>query len=807
MKPYLHSIFPLRPLAFVTLSVSFTAKLMADNIYWDGPTGSSWNVPANWSTVPGDATPNPVAPPSSGDVIHFSIAGQTTARTVNLMTNQAVQGIATENLTGTVTLRGGGAAPVDLTIGADGISHTRGGLTIGNATADDKVNVTLGASQTWNSSTESTGASGIMLHNDLSATGDHTLTLTGINTGSHISGAISDGSGKLSLIKEGEGTWELRGANTYTGTTQVNEGILRVTNAAAASLGTAITVADGATFSLRIGSNGLSATEADTLRARINYQSSAAFLGLDSTANFTYANNISGNHGLMKTGNQTLTLSGNNTYTGDTVIANGLIAYTRPEAIANIDKIYAKSGAGIYALADGFTLTELEELRNSTHYEDNTAFFGISTQNGNFSYDIAMAGEHSFVKAGSNTLTFGGSGSNTYTGVTRVATGTLLLNKTDGATAIAGNVLLTGGSLSLGADNQIADTSVITASGGSISLLAKNETVAGLSLSGTSTLSTGNSNSTPTTIVNLGTVTLADTSRITINSGGRIVADSLSLAGTIDTNNTSGNILIGTNHTLGASELEIGAGGLTMQNRTIQINGTTTATQQGARISLNGTFTGSGENLFRINGANNRLAELSMGTGQRMFNIIDGTTQINLSVSGESLRKDGAGILTLAGNNTYTGDTIVDSGTLNVTTGGALNGGGSVAVANGATFSLLGTYLFNIGGNGESNSITGAGTKDLTGIFNLNLTSAVIADGNEWSLVGGSGTVNWDGLQITSTSGAFSKAGDVWSLFDGENTWSFDQNTGSLTLTIPEPGQVALLLFGLGCSVLRRRRN
>lgn len=1153
MKPSYQPIFPLRTLV-IAFSASFPAGLSADAIYWEGPTGSSWNDVANWSTVSDTGVPDPAAVPGAGDVIHFSVTGQTTARTVNLMTDQSVRGIVTDNLTGTVTLRGGGGVPVNLAIGADGIDHTIRGLTIGHASDADKVNVILAASQTWKSSAVGAGASAIMVHNDLSAAGDYTLTLEGINTGAHISGAISDGAGKVSIVKQGEGTWELRGANSYTGITQVNEGVLRVTTAASASPGTVINVADGATFSIRVGSNGLSVEQADTLRGLINYESSASFLGLDSTSSSNYTSNISGAHGLMKTGNQTLTLSGNNTYTGDTVIAAGLIGYQNTQAIANIDKIYAKPGAGAFAFADAFTATELEDLRAAIHYEDNTAYFGISTENGSVDYNIGMAGEHSFVKAGNNTLTFGGNASNSYTGTTRVAGGTLSLNKTDGATAIAGNALVTSGTLSLGESNQIADTSVITASGGSINFLAKNETVAGLVLTGSGQFSTGNTGgNNPTSVVNLGTVTATDTSRITVNSGGKIVANSISLTGTIETNNTAGNILMGGGHNTAVSELEIGAGGLTMQNRTIQLNAATIG-QKGARITLNGTFTGSGENLIKLGGATAALAELSMGTGERTFNITGGTTRIDISVAGDVLRKTGSGTLTLAGANiytgltrveagflkvrhanalgttgngtvlsnaarlqlqggitvtgesltvtntsdttflesvfletddgagndtntwagnitlttstnsriaastgklhiagnidvartgsgqlvlqglaggeisgvisgnsplvkssndtgtwilsgantytgntsiskgtlqlgnggttgsiasspsisigntdsifvvnrsnrveqgvdfgntitgsgsfiqagsgttilktanytgatninagtlrfarqtalynnnsanwtadkitvasgatlalnvggageftsanvdslkalgsatggfqsgsrlgldttnavggifsyasaiadpnggansigltklgtgilelaqvnTYTGTTSIQAGTLNIAHGGALNGGGSVNVAGGATFNLLGTYLFNIGNDGINNSITGGGSANLSGIFNLNLTSAAIVDGNEWSLVGVSGSIDWDGLQITSTSGEFTRTGDLWRRVDGENTWTFDQSTGSLSLTIPEPGQTALLVIGFGGFFLRRRRR
>jgi fibronectin-binding autotransporter adhesin len=1160
MKPTHRLAFYFGPFALVSLSLFYSSSLMAADLYWDGPTSGSWNEVANWSTVPGEATPDPLMKPTTGDVVYFSVTGQTGGRTVNLLTNQSVNGIVSTGLTGTVTFRGGDGAPVNLTLGDGGIDHTRGGLTFGNPTDPDKVNVILGASQSWISSATEGGASALMLHNDVSATGDHILTLDGINLGSHISGAIFDGAGKVSIVKQGTGTWELRGTNTYSGTTKIEDGILRVGTAASLSPSTTVDVADGATFSIKIGGTALTSQEADAMRGLINFESSAAFLGLDPAGAFEYTSDLGGNHGLMKTGGSTLTLSGNNTYTGDTVIADGLIAYKDVQAISDISKIEAKAGAGVYAFAavggsaDGFTEAQLEELRAAIQYEDKTAFFGISTDLGSLNYDVAMEGEHSFVKAGPNTLTFGGAGSNIYTGTTRVAGGTLSLAKTGGATAITGDVLMTGGTLSLAEANQIADASVITGTGGTVNFLAKNETVAGVALSGGAQLQTGNTGgNNPTSVVNLGAVTATNESRITVNSGGKIIASSLSLTGTIESNNSSGNILMGGGHNTAVSELEIGAGGLTMQNRTIQVN-SATVSQKGTRITLNGTFTGSGENLIKLSAPTFTLAELFMGTGERTFNITGGNSRIDLSVAGEILRKTGNGTLTLAGanvytgvtkvdggflkirhanalgttgsgteignsgrlqlqggitvtgetlnvthtgdsmfleslflesedgagkntntwagtinlnttsnsrivastgrllitgniatsgsgsgqlvlqgvsggeisgvisgnrplvrssvdtstwilsgantytggttisngtiqlgnggatgslatgsainigaatanfavnrsnkaeqgvdfsntisgpgsfiqagtgatilktanytgstninagtlqfarttalynnnpanwtaakitvasgatlalnvgganeftsgnvdtvkalgtatggflnnsrlgldttnaaggkftyasaigntnsgansigltklgtgtleltaSNTYTGTTHIQAGALNVADGGALNGGGSVIVDGGATFNLLGTYLFNIGDNGAGNQITGAGNADLTGVFSLNLASAAIADGNQWSLVGITGSVDWDGLQVTSTSGDFTRTGEIWTRVDGSNTWTFDQTSGVLALAVPEPGQVALLLIGSAGSLLRRRRK
>jgi autotransporter-associated beta strand protein len=69
---------------------------------------------------------------------------------------------------------------------------------------------------------------------DTAATSARTLTLGGANIGANtITGVIADnntaGGGVISVIKDGIGAWTLAGANTYTGTTNINSGRLNVT--------------------------------------------------------------------------------------------------------------------------------------------------------------------------------------------------------------------------------------------------------------------------------------------------------------------------------------------------------------------------------------------------------------------------------------------------------------------------------------------------------------------------------------------------------------------------------------------------
>jgi autotransporter-associated beta strand protein len=111
-----------------------------------------------------------------------------------------------------------------LTLSGPGNSEGRSALRFGNAAVLNGP-VTLSANSTIASGN---GESATMTGN-VSATGVNTLTV-GLDpdTGGNmlLSGSLSDGSGTLSLVKDTAGTLTLTGANTYSGDTTVNQGIL-----------------------------------------------------------------------------------------------------------------------------------------------------------------------------------------------------------------------------------------------------------------------------------------------------------------------------------------------------------------------------------------------------------------------------------------------------------------------------------------------------------------------------------------------------------------------------------------------------
>ncbi|ECN7467221.1 hypothetical protein ZH04_23885, partial [Salmonella enterica subsp. enterica serovar Corvallis] len=116
-----------------------------------------------------------------------------------------------------------------------------------------------------------------------------------LNTGGTFDNAIS-GSGQV--VKSGDETLTLSGANSYTGGTLISGGTLVASNVEALGTGD---VTDNATLELNTGGD--------------------------------FDNAISGSGQVVKSGDETLTLSGSNTYTGGTLISGGTLVATNVEAL------------------------------------------------------------------------------------------------------------------------------------------------------------------------------------------------------------------------------------------------------------------------------------------------------------------------------------------------------------------------------------------------------------------------------------------------------------------------------------------
>jgi len=326
-----------------------------------------------------------------------------------------------------------------------------------------------------------------------------------------------------------------------------------------------------------------------------------------------------------------------------------------------------------------------------------TVVNGANTYNGQITISGVVSngsgGTLAITKTGANSATLSGTAANTYTGLTTVTAGTLTLSKSAGITAVAGDILVNGGTLTWGASNQIADTSSITVTNGAVNGNTATETFAGLTVSG------GGFNTNTGKITVSGTTALSNGGlRLTVNSGGAFTTNALTLTGGASAigATTGGNILIGGN-AASISSLTVGAGGLNMSGQNIQFN-QTNAGSAGSQLVLNGDFTGSGNNSIVYGTSAQTLAStINLGGVERRFAITGGTTTIGVGISNGSLRKSGTGTLTLTGGGTYAGVTNVDEGVVRVGHADALgtSAGGTVVAAGASVYLQGGVNVLN----------------------------------------------------------------------------------------------------------------
>ena len=259
------------------------------------------------------------------------------------------------------------------------------------------------------------------------------LTTGGDDTDTLFSGIIQDGAGATGLTKAGTGTFTLSGTNTYTGGTTISAGTLQIGNGG-----------NSGSVSGDIIDNGL--------------------LAFNRNNNLTYDNVISGSGALSKIGTNTLTLTGDNTYTGSTtisagtlqlgnggtsgsiagdVIDNGVFAINRSDTVTLGGVIsgtgtLTKSGAGTLILTGENTFGGGTTISAGTLQIGNGgttgSISGNMVDNGVFVFDRSdaltyagnISGSGSLVKNGAGTLTL--TGVNPYSGGTTINAGKLLLN-------------------------------------------------------------------------------------------------------------------------------------------------------------------------------------------------------------------------------------------------------------------------------------------------------------------------------------------------------------------------------------------
>ena len=152
-----------------------------------------------------------------------------------------------------------------------------------------------------------------------------------------------------------------------------------------------------------------------------------------------------------------------------------------------------------------------------------------------------------------------------------------------------------------------------------------------------------------------------------------------------------------------------------------------------------------------------------------------GTLTFDLTIEEETgeangITSSGSGSVILSGANIYTGDTIIEAGSLTM----------------GADSSLTFVPTSNGVNNQLSGILSGTGAVNLNGEINIDLSSADITWGNTWVLVDDSNlNVVYDSgsFSVNSSLGTFTSKAGVWSLTSGDHVWIFTQSTGTLEVS------------------------
>ncbi len=281
------------------------------------------------------------------------------------------------------------------------------------------------------------------------------------------------------------------------------------------------------------------------------------------------------------------------------------------------------------------------------------------------SIDAVLAGTGALVKSTSDTVTL--TGTNTYTGLTTINAGTLVVD--DGGTLGAA-----------GGDLVIND-------GGTLNLMGTTQTVGALSLTGDAVVTGGIFAPDPHAFLTVSSVVattgLGETAAIDVD---------LSTSGTITKNGLGTLRLGGFPNSIISGPINVNAGTLQLvwQNGpgapTINMNGAST-------LSLN-NGTGNGQNFYNPVNLNSAGVDINVATNISVqHGVISGSF---------GLEKTGAGTLGLASANTYTGLTTVSNGYIQLQDGVSSQYGsiaGDIALTGGSLALVRTDSAMNLTGN------------------------------------------------------------------------------------------------------------
>ena len=696
-----------------------TVRILAQNpnITWGNAVNGNWSDVAKWT---------PGAPINTGDatyVLNFNAAGAYTSTNdlnAGFLLNQINFGGSTATLSGnSLSLSSNGSVLPQLN------QNSAAAVVIGN-------NLAL----TANTTVAGNGAGSVTLSGVLSGAGaltssfPGTLTLTGI--GSSISGA----------------------AATTAGTLAINGGSL--------TTGASTRIDGGSTFDI---SNGGIINEQRLYIGETSNNNSVIVTGAGSKL-LRGTGAGSGTHRLYLG----MTSGGGNGGTGNSLtISNGGYVYsgggTNDRSILNgSNNTVTVTGAGsqwfitnsnLYLASNASSTNNSILVTNGGNITMGSAQFAhIGVQTGCTGNSITITGAGSTWALANSQIAIGGGGTTTGSGGTAAGTSNTL---TVSNSAVLSNLnwLMVGNSTAAANNN-----SALVNGGGLLEINTGIVAGTGTATGNSVTVQTGGvlqfKTATPT-------ITITAGSSITMNSGTLCYKGVSSTSANLLNGNAAGSGVgiftwTGSNTFRLDGSTETGGSNYTFANNlgaknytALELYGTSTMARA---ITLDGTHGGS----LHLNGStatitggvtlNSTVSVTASGTASSLTGIISG---------GGGLIKAGAGTLSLKSVNTYSGNTIVSTGTLTLSD----NAGLKFVVT-----------------NTSNTSISGSGAVTLDGDFTID-TSAVTLTSGTWPLV----NIATQTFGTTFTvAGGWSENSNVWTKTTGTKIWSFSEANGVLTL-------------------------
>ncbi|MFQ3670824.1 MAG: autotransporter domain-containing protein, partial [Verrucomicrobiia bacterium] len=329
---------------------------------------------------------------------------------------------------------------------------------------------------------------------------------------------------------------------------------------------------------------------------------------------------------LLKTGTGTLILNGLNTYSGSTTLVNGITQISNTANLGNgsATNTLIFNGGTLQLTANIPSLNQSITLQSTGTIDTDSHNLGIGT---------VISGPGGFTKLGTGQLLL--SGANTYEGLTHLAQGSIQMTHSNALGSTAdGTLVESGARLSLfnvdvGNETLLINGNGLLGSDGALSSLGNDSWAGAILLGSTSLIQVSGVGFTASGPIFLGTSTL------TVNN----------VAPTTFTGTISGS---GGLTKLGAADLFL-TGNNTFIGTTTISNGNLILGNGGTSGSLSGPI------------VNNNLLTVNRSDTVVLPGVISGTGQ---------LHQNGTGTTILTGNNTLSGSTEINNGTLQIGNGG-----------------------------------------------------------------------------------------------------------------------------------------